>query len=322
MLLLSSTSDKLRLTTSAAVNIDVHASFADFDGSTVTPGRLNTPISSATTSDVVASPGSGVYRTVKTLTIRNRSTSTACDVTVIHTDGTNAMELYKATIGPGGHLHYIEEAGFFVESEIRLPGDPWAGQIMACSRDGNPNYVLSQMQLGGNVAPTPTNIATNVARCELFRPAYDITVNRIRFYGVGAVTGVYQVALYRFSDLARLTSQLSITTAANAWGSVDAGGVALTAGNLYFVACSVNATGTTAGIGALGGTVAATTGLISTAPGALPGNMDADSSLISSYRFQFGVSTGALPATAATLVASAAWTGGMPAFWLDNNAAA
>lgn len=34
---------------------------------------------------------------------------------------------------------------------------------------------------------------------------------------------------------------------------------------------------------------------------------------------QFAVTTGALPATAATLAIQAAWTGGMPAFFLDNN---
>lgn len=37
------------------------------------------------------------------------------------------------------------------------------------------------------------------------------------------------------------------------------------------------------------------------------------------YFFQFAVTTGALPATALTPVASAAWAGGMPAFWLDNS---
>jgi hypothetical protein len=323
VLLLASTSDKLRLTTSAAVNLDVHASFADYNGSSVTPGRLNTPISSATTSDVVASPGSGVYRTVKTLTARNRSSTTACDVTVIHTDGTNAMELYKATIGPGGHLHYTEETGFFVQSAISLPGDPWAGSVIACVRDGNPNYALNQMQLAGNVAPTPTNIGATVARCELFRPAYDITVNRIRWYGVGVVSAIYTAAIYRLSDLARVSEQWTLTTASATWGSAAAASpFTLTAGALYFAAVSANTTGTTAGIGSIGGTIAAATGQIATAPGALPGNLDVDVGDISSYRFQFAVTAGAMPATAPALAAQAAWTGGMPAFWLDNNSAA
>ncbi len=319
---LASVNDKIRLTTSAAVNIDVHASFSTLGGSTVTPGVKNTPISTATTTDIVLSPGSGEYRSVKKMIIRNRSTTTACDVTVIHTDGTNAMELYKATIGPGGHLHYNDETGFFVQSQISLPGDPWAGAIMAAMRDGNPNYAMSQMQLAGNVAPTPTNISTTIARCELFRPAYDITVNRMRWYGVGAVAAIYTVALYNFATGARITAQQTITTAANTWGSADVTGTSLVAGTLYAIAVGANATGTTAGIGAIGGTTAAATGQIATAPNALPGNLDSDVSDISSYRFQIGVTAGALPATLPSPQAPAAWTGGMPAFWLDNNTAA
>jgi hypothetical protein len=304
MLLLASTSDKIRLVTSAAASINVHASYVDLNGSTVTPGRLNTSISTATTTDVVASPGSGTYRTVKTLTVRNIDASNSSVVTVIHTDGTNAMEVYEATLGPGGHLHYNEDVGFFTQSSISLGGDPWASSVIACARDGNPNYVLNQMQLAGTVAPTPT-------------------VNRVRWYGVGAVTGVYTMAIYRLSDLARISEQFTLTTTANAWNSAaPASSFTLTAGVPYFVAVGANATGTTAGIGALGGTVAATTGQIQTAPGALPGNLDADVGDISSYRFQFAVTTGAMPATAATLAAQAAWTGGMPAFFLDNNSAA
>lgn len=114
MLLLASTSDLLRVLTSAAIATDVHASWADLLGTTVTPGRTNTPISTATTTTVVASPASTAYRTVKTLTIRNRHASTSQDVTVIHTDGTNAMELIKVTLLAGDCLHYHESAGFWV----------------------------------------------------------------------------------------------------------------------------------------------------------------------------------------------------------------
>src|SRR3990167_2821576 len=108
MLLLASTSDLLRVVTSAAVTVDVHASWADLNSGTVTPGRTNTPITTATTTTVVASPGASTYRTVKSLYIRNRHATTACDVTVIHTDGTNAMELTKVTLSAGDTLHYDE----------------------------------------------------------------------------------------------------------------------------------------------------------------------------------------------------------------------
>jgi hypothetical protein len=114
MILLASTSDLLRLITSGTPNIDVHASYADLSGSTVTPGRTNTTIASAATTTVVASPAASTYRTVRTLTVRNRHATTSNTVTVVHTDGTNAMELLNVTLAAGESLHYHEAAGFWV----------------------------------------------------------------------------------------------------------------------------------------------------------------------------------------------------------------
>jgi hypothetical protein len=108
---------------------------------------------------------------------------------------------------------------------------------------------------------------------------------------------------------------------ADAWGAAGSSlGVALAAGVLYFVAVSVNTTGTTAGPAAMGATTAAGTGSIQTAPQSLPGNLAAGAGYLNGYEFQFATSGGALPATAPTLAAhAAAWTGGMPAFFLDAN---
>lgn len=114
MILLASTSDLIQLITSGTPEIDVHASYADLNAPTVTPGRKNTPISTATTTSIVDSPASSVYRTVRTITCRNRHATTSNTVTVIHTDGTNAMELIKVTLAAGETLHYHEAAGFWV----------------------------------------------------------------------------------------------------------------------------------------------------------------------------------------------------------------
>lgn len=113
MILLASTSDLLRVVTSSTSAVDVHASFVDLNGANVTPGRQNTLISSATTTTVVSSPAASTYRTVKTLTIRNRGGSTNV-VTVLHSDGTNVPELLEATLAPDTALHYHEAAGWWV----------------------------------------------------------------------------------------------------------------------------------------------------------------------------------------------------------------
>jgi len=317
MLLLLST-DTINIVTDAAVTVSVHASYADNNAGTITPGRKNTNSSSATTTAVVVAPSAGVYRNVKLLVIHNTATSGAVGVSVQHTDGSTVAELADAVLGPGGSLTYTEGSGW-VESVPNVPSlsTMYDTYINGCLGRGDPNDLMVHVQRAGWVGPTPTNIGTSVARCASFCVNAAITVNRIRFYGIGATTGIYQVALYRLSDLARLTAQLSINTAANTWGSAGSAlNVTLSPGVVYFVACSVNTTGTTAGLAAMGNTTTTTTGNIATAPGSLPGNM-ALGTRFCGYQFQFAVTTGALPATAATLAAAAAWTGGMPAFWVD-----
>lgn len=118
MLLLDTTSAKLRLTTSGTTAIDAHSSWADLNSGTVTPGATNVQIASATTTDLVGSPGSSTFRTVKTVTIRNTHASATCTCTVIHTNGTTAVELFKMPLGPGEEIHYHENAGFWAIDNV------------------------------------------------------------------------------------------------------------------------------------------------------------------------------------------------------------
>ena len=105
MINLTSTSDLIRVTTSAASQIEVHASYVDFNGTAVTPGRTNTPyITTATTTTVVPSPGSGVQRNIKHLNITNDHASVACVITVEHTDGTTAEALVSVTLLSGENM--------------------------------------------------------------------------------------------------------------------------------------------------------------------------------------------------------------------------
>lgn len=113
MLLLASTSDLLRVVTSAASAVDVQANYADLLSGTVTPGRTNTAITTATTTTIVGSPGASTYRTVKQLSIRNKGGSTQI-VTVLHSDGTTICEVIEATLGPDCSLQYHEAAGWWV----------------------------------------------------------------------------------------------------------------------------------------------------------------------------------------------------------------
>jgi len=114
MLLLTSITDLLQVVTGQAVTIDVHASWVDNAAGTITPGRTNTAISTATTTTVVGSPGASTQRNLQTLIVRNRDAAASCDVTIKHTDGTTALELFKVTLLAGYELQYLDGIGLVV----------------------------------------------------------------------------------------------------------------------------------------------------------------------------------------------------------------
>jgi hypothetical protein len=110
VILLTSTADKVRVVTGSAGTISVHASFVDLSGTTVTPARTNTSITTATTTDVVASPASSTQRTVKVLSVFNDGASQT--VTVQHTDGTTTVDLWAGTLAAQSGIVFDEVCGW------------------------------------------------------------------------------------------------------------------------------------------------------------------------------------------------------------------
>lgn len=105
MILLTSTSDILRVVTGSAADVDVHASWIDNASGTITPGRTNTAaITTATTTTVVGSPGASTQRNVKHLNITNAHATVSTTVTVQHYDGTTSEDLMGVTLLPGENL--------------------------------------------------------------------------------------------------------------------------------------------------------------------------------------------------------------------------
>jgi len=132
MLLLTSTGDLVRVVTDASADVEVHASYVDNNAGTVTPGRTNTAsITTATTTTVVGSPGSGVQRNVKHLSIRNNHASTTVNVVVDHTDGTNAEELITVALLAGETLA-LDELGNWTHYDVN--GGEYPLQVAAASQ--------------------------------------------------------------------------------------------------------------------------------------------------------------------------------------------
>lgn len=114
MLLLTSTSDIIRVVTASAVStIGVHASWADNASGTITLGRTNTAIITATTTTVVAAPGASTQRNIKQFIISNNHASSACFLTVQHYDGTTSIDLESVTLLAQESLVMTEEGEWY-----------------------------------------------------------------------------------------------------------------------------------------------------------------------------------------------------------------
>jgi hypothetical protein len=132
MILLTSTSDTLAVVSGSTGNIDVHASYVDYNGTVVTPGRTNTvQITTATTTTIVAAPGSSTQRNVKHVSIRNAHATTSNAITVQHYDGTTTTTMYKYTLLAGESMQYWDERGWIVmDSSGGIKNSPSAGRLL------------------------------------------------------------------------------------------------------------------------------------------------------------------------------------------------
>lgn len=216
MILLNSTSDKLRLVTAQAGDVRVHAAFADLASGAVTVGRLNTSISTATTTDIVASPAASTSRAVQFVNIWNDSATDANKVTIQHTDGTTTVDLYAVSLPAQSGIAYVEGEGWTVTGNSR----PTNIQIFSASGTWNkptsftPAVVMARVWGAGGGGGGGSSLAT-------------ATVTK---GGGGGGGGCFVERIFRASDLGDTVSVTigaggSAGTGATAGGSGGDGGV-------------------------------------------------------------------------------------------------
>lgn len=112
MLLLTSTSDIVQVTPgTTGSDIQVHASWADNNAGTITPGRTNTAsITGTSPTTVVGSPAGSTQRNVRFLSIRNNHGAVNTTILVEHFDGTNTISLIQFTLLIG-ELMTLDDTG-------------------------------------------------------------------------------------------------------------------------------------------------------------------------------------------------------------------
>lgn len=116
LILTNSGTDKLQLISGQAVALDVHVGWVDQTTTTITPGRTNTAISTATTTDIVATPSASTQRIVKHVNVRNTDSAASCDVTIVYDANGTDYTLYKVTLRAQEVLEYQEGIGWYVVS--------------------------------------------------------------------------------------------------------------------------------------------------------------------------------------------------------------
>jgi hypothetical protein len=152
--LINASTDKLQLITDAAATLDVVVSWTDWVSSTPTPGTTPTAITTAATTDIVATPAASTIRNVKHITARNKNASVTANVTVVFNRGGTQYELFKVSVAPGEVLEFIEGIGFFKitgTSSVALGGVGTPSTAAQSLTAGSANVVT------GTLLQLPTN---------------------------------------------------------------------------------------------------------------------------------------------------------------------
>lgn len=114
-MILSSTSDLLRITTTdATATLDVYAAWADITTTTFTPGRTLTAAITGVVTDttIVGSPGASTQRQIKAVSIENTHATLSQNVSLNIYDGSNSVRVYNATILAGASVVWKPETGW------------------------------------------------------------------------------------------------------------------------------------------------------------------------------------------------------------------
>ena len=245
MLLLASTTDVVRVITSVAASVDVHADYSDIDQSTTaspTFGRTNTAIATAATTTVVAAPGTAtIRRNVKYLSVRNAHASLTTVVTVAHFDGTLAVTLFGYALGPGDSLAYVDGGWSYMPGVL---GVPVPGRLLA----------VTTLTAGTTITTNPLTSSARVRLVGGGGGGGGIIAGTISTWGSagGGGSGGYAEKLFA------VTGGTSYTYAIGAAGTGNSGAAGGAGGSSTFLVAGVTVT-------ALGGAGAAAFTTVATA---------------------------------------------------------
>lgn len=189
-MILTSTSDIIRIVTSSTADIHVQAGWVDITTSAFTPGRTNTVVTSATTTTIVASPASSTQRQVKTLYLYNAHASTSNTITIQHYDGTTSVNVHKHTLAAGESVEYTGQQFLVYDSAgtllytVALPTTITSAQLSTSLTDETGTGVVVYSTSPALTNPTANNFISGYTSTATAAGTTTLTVssNRVQIF--------------------------------------------------------------------------------------------------------------------------------------------
>lgn len=166
-------------------------------------------------------------------------------------DGTTPEAIVFGGAGtPGTSLSFAHRD--HVHAAPAAPSNPsWYGTLYGTQNGCDPVELIREWNMAAVAGPTPTGITASLARCVAFTPPANITVVRVRLFGVAATTNLYKFAIYpRGTGSSKTWDSGTVTSAANTWLNITCS-FSLTAGTQYWFCVTAVTTGTVAGFRSL-----------------------------------------------------------------------
>jgi len=233
----ASTPDKLKVTTSAAGDVDTHVTYMDCDNSSPpvpdTPQNENHTLTTAATTDILAGiTNANKRRTVQYVSIRNTH-ATVTNVVTVWLDAIdgNDYELWKATLLPGDILTWSEGLGWF--QYAATPATP-VGTNFATASQG-PGF-SSDTYVANSAVPVLGIGALRVGRCYHWRLIISKT-------GAGTATPILQIRVGTAgttADTSRVTFTWGAGTAAIDRGEIELEALVTAIGASAVLRCKAN----------------------------------------------------------------------------------
>lgn len=253
MINLQGTTDSLEVLTAAAQSLDWDASYVDYSATDGVPAAAAGNISTATTTAILAAPGSGIVRQVRWLSFRNRGAALQTITIKKDVSGTDRYLSADIPLMPGEYVQYTSNRGFTVFNTAGQEKTSLGNQVIAAS--GVTNVVLASDVTNNNATPntiadvTGLSFAVTAGETYWFRAviaytaAATTTGSRWSVNGPGSPTALRYESTYSLTATTQTTnrglSAYDTPAASNATSAATGANTAVVEG---FITPSANGT--------------------------------------------------------------------------------